>query len=1018
MAMLPVKHLIVVVTIIAGFLQTVDSAATCGYQSCNAVQEGMINVHLVPHTHDDVGWLKTVDQYFYGDKSDIQRAGVQYILDAVIAELQKDPTRRFIYVEVAFFARWWRQQTDITRHAVKALVNNGQLEFILGGWCMNDEASTHYNAIIDQHTLGFEFLRQNFGDCGRPRVAWQIDPFGHSREQASLFAQMGFDGLFFGRLDYQDKDERIRKKSMEMLWRGSPTNLKNISDLFTGVLYNGYGPPNGFCFDLLCDDEPMMDDDRMHGYNVPKKVEMFVNASKEWADAYASNHVLMPMGFDFNYQNANAWYKNIDKLMKYVNKQSNRTSVNVLYSTPSCYLSSLNKAPVRWPTKKDDFFPYAHRPHSFWTGYFTSRPALKDYVRRTNNFLQVTKQMDAIAALHDTDNSTYEIQILKEAMGVAQHHDAVSGTEKQPVAYDYAQRLARGVMECQKVVNDAYGKLLPLDSAYTPPGQQFCNLLNISICGVTENYKYFTLAVYNPLGYDVTSWIRIPVLGRVYQVKGPDNNDVPSQVVPVSKETKRIPERQGSRLQYELIFRASAPALGFSVYFISKSNKARVKLAQTTSKRLVRNNEGHDTVVKNEFVSLKFDGTTGHLKSMRNLDSDIEIGLQQGFYHYTGHTGNNTKSDLQASGAYVFRPNITKTFKAKQMKKSYIREGRVVQEVYQTFAPWITQVIRLYEGEKYAEFEWTVGPIPISDGAGKEVVSQFLTSLDTKEAFYTDANGREILKRRRNARDTWDLDQTEPVAGNFYPVNSRIFIRDEELGIQFSVLTDRSQGGSSIVDGGIQLMVHRRLLHDDGLGVGEPLNETGIDNKGLVVRGKHYVYLGGIEESSAFHRKMALRLYMAPSLSFMPNVTKYSIWTKQFQTQWSGMTKNLPDNVHLLTLEQWGGPGVVPSSSQPYIIRLEHTFETGEHSLLSKDVTVNLANLFTTFNVTSMTELTLGANMVLSDLHRLQWNTTDTREESTQDGSTDSEVSDVGSMDVKLKPMQIRTYQVQLQDRK
>lgn len=71
--------------------------------------------------------------YFFADYNDIQRAGVQYILDSVIPQLQDDPTKRFIYVEVAFFKRWWDQLHDSRRHLVKGLVNKGKKE---GFWCL------------------------------------------------------------------------------------------------------------------------------------------------------------------------------------------------------------------------------------------------------------------------------------------------------------------------------------------------------------------------------------------------------------------------------------------------------------------------------------------------------------------------------------------------------------------------------------------------------------------------------------------------------------------------------------------------------------------------------------------------------------------------------------------------------------------------------------------------------------------------------------------------------------------
>lgn len=74
-------------------------------------------------------------------------------------------------------------------------------------------------------------LNQTFGSCGRPHVGWQIDPFGHSREFASLLSAMGYDGLFLGRIDYQDKRMRLIEKKMEMVWRGDD----NLGEFFRKV---------------------------------------------------------------------------------------------------------------------------------------------------------------------------------------------------------------------------------------------------------------------------------------------------------------------------------------------------------------------------------------------------------------------------------------------------------------------------------------------------------------------------------------------------------------------------------------------------------------------------------------------------------------------------------------------------------------------------------------------------------------------------------------------------------------
>lgn len=48
------------------------SAKYIKYNTGAGVVPGKLNVHLVPHSHDDVGWLKTIDQYYVGSNNSIQ----------------------------------------------------------------------------------------------------------------------------------------------------------------------------------------------------------------------------------------------------------------------------------------------------------------------------------------------------------------------------------------------------------------------------------------------------------------------------------------------------------------------------------------------------------------------------------------------------------------------------------------------------------------------------------------------------------------------------------------------------------------------------------------------------------------------------------------------------------------------------------------------------------------------------------------------------------------------------------
>ncbi|KAH1115016.1 hypothetical protein J1N35_008394 [Gossypium stocksii] len=977
------------------------------YNTTSKIVPGKLNVHLVAHTHDDVGWLKTVDQYYVGSNNSIQGACVQNVLDSIVPALLADKNRKFIYVEQAFFQRWWRDQSETVQETVKRLINSGQLELINGGICMHDEAAPHYIDMIDQTTLGHRFIKREFNIT--PRIGWQIDPFGHSAVQAYLLsAEVGFDSLFFARIDYQDRAKRKDEKSLEVVWRGSKS-LGSSSQIFAGAFPENYEPPSNFYYEVN-DDSPIVQDNmELFDYNVPQRVNEFVAAALSQANITRTNHVMWTMGTDFKYQYAHTWFRQMDKFIHYVNQDGR---VNALYSTPSIYTDAKYATNEAWPLKTDDYFPYADHINAYWTGYFTSRPALKGYVRTMSGYYLAARQLEFLKGKSKAGPNT---DYLADALALAQHHDAVSGTSKQHVANDYAKRLSIGYEEAAKVVETSLASITR-SSSKTDSGNkvtkfQQCLLLNISYCPSSEvdlsNGKNLVVVVYNPLGWKREDIIRIPVIDENVIVKDHRGNEIESQIVPLLNASLAIRNYYSMAYlgkfpsvtpKYWLAFSASAPPLGLNTYFIS-SGKQKAIAAPSKNQVVYSSKEKQKDVIEVGPGDLKlvFSAKQRKLIGYINSRTKVKETIRQSYSFYTGAT------DIkQASGAYIFRPNGTNSLKPDHQALTVLR-GPILDEVHQRINSWIYQITRVYKGKEHAEFEFIVGPIPISDGIGKEVVTKILTHMKTSKTFYTDSSGRDFLERIQNYRKDWNLDVNQPVAGNYYPINLGMYVKDDDK--ELSVLVDRSVGGASIKDGELELMLHRRLLHDDGRGVAEALNETVcVQNKcsGLTIVGKYYLRIDPLGEAAKWRRSFGQEIYSPFLLAFTQQ--EGDGWTHSHVSSFSGMDPSyvLPDNVAMITLQELDNGQV--------LLRLAHLYEVGEDKDLSVMASVQLKKVFAHKKINKVTEMSLSANQgrVEMEKKRLVWKVKGSPEEVpkvVRGGPVDP-----AALVVELAPMEIRTF--------
>lgn len=109
-----------------------------------------VQVIIVPHSHNDPGWLKTFVNYFQSD--------TRQILNFIITKMHEFEDMTFIWSEISFLQMWWDQAHPTKQRALKQLVAQGRFEITTGGWVMTDEANAHVYAMVDQLIEGMPLL--------------------------------------------------------------------------------------------------------------------------------------------------------------------------------------------------------------------------------------------------------------------------------------------------------------------------------------------------------------------------------------------------------------------------------------------------------------------------------------------------------------------------------------------------------------------------------------------------------------------------------------------------------------------------------------------------------------------------------------------------------------------------------------------------------------------------------------------------------------------------------------------
>ena len=550
--------------------------------------------------------------------------------------------------------------------------------------------------------------------------------------------------------------------------------------------------------------------------------------------------------------------------------------INLFYSTPEKYFEyvkrEINENGNKLQTFENlDFYPL--KTDCFWTGFFTSRPYLKGYIRKASNaYYSLSKYLATVRFINQTlyvneeNNTMPNLNRFREVVSLNQHHDAITGTCKQYVSDDYINGMTNVIADVEKNFRENIEDQLKIKI-----GSVCYNnfLVDQKLCSsefmIRSNTKgKIKIGLYNPLIAGSSSQNKLLINIEIfdsftyYEIEGKKSDFFCVNEYNI-KDGDYFKYKNKCFLNFFYKFKKDEQLAFITLKKLGKGIKSNKyyslnKIKNETSIELIQNNGIIKTLFFNPENFEFYIEYNNELEKITKLNFTYYDGMyyvnadtcMDGAYQFSPYHKYPEKIEIDYENSFYFIGNLGINFVTRNIDASF-----TFFTIF--YDPFFAKVEHFFDNaeETYFLNKYSFGY--------SFVFKTNINNLneENKPIFYTDTNGLEMMKREI---DKFKYKETANISigANFYPVTSSISIKDE-LNIDnnniLTVFSDRPQAGSGILPGSIILVIQRMSYGNDNKGMPEnmweknSMNNTHFKTTHFILFGLN-IYNGGRNKSN------------------------------------------------------------------------------------------------------------------------------------------------------------------------